>query len=298
MNPETLKFDICLYHNNCADGTGAAYPFWRIHSGNDNFRLLPVDYDKPWPKCIKNKNVVIVDFSYKRDKLFKMSKICKSILILDHHKSAEENLTGIDKELDNVSYIFDMNKSGAQISWNYCYPGIDTPWFIEYIADRDLWKWELKNSKEINKAMFIGNWYNFEKLEELYIQSESKELLINKFIEQGNLLLNYEKILINNAINCAVKCKFEGYVVLLTTCDYSIKSEVGNILSNLDGIDFSATWTYIYNTNEWRISLRGGNNCDIPLHKIAEKFGGGGHPRSCGFTLRDDIHKYFKVIEE
>jgi oligoribonuclease NrnB/cAMP/cGMP phosphodiesterase (DHH superfamily) len=202
MNTEVLKFNICLYHDNCPDGIGAAYPFWRIHENDSNFQIIGAMYNESYPiDKIKNKNVVIVDFSYKRTDLLEMSKVCKSILILDHHKTAKDNLTGIDEECENISYIFDMNRSGAQISWDYCYPTMARPWFIDYIADRDLWKWELPFSKEINKALFIGEWFQFEKLESLYMNTNSVESLKYKFAEQGKIILNCER----NFINIAAK---------------------------------------------------------------------------------------------
>jgi nanoRNase/pAp phosphatase (c-di-AMP/oligoRNAs hydrolase) len=84
---------------------------------------------------------------------------------------------------------------------------------------------------------------------------------------------------------------------MLTTCDYSLISEVGNVLSNLPDIDFAAMYLYSLTDNSWKISLRGGDNCEIQLNKIAEKYGGGGHSKACGFTLRDSMYEYFKLKE-
>lgn len=299
MNPEAKKFDVCLYHNNCPDGIGGAYPFWEIAQDLDNqdFMTLGVNHYEPWPKeVVTGKRVVIVDFSYKRSDLLDMSKVCNEILILDHHKTAEENLTGIDLEASNIKYIFDMDRSGAQIAWDYCYGDMTRPWFIDYIADRDLWKWELPFSKEINKALYFGGWLQFEKLDELYYKCDP-ETTKRKFTEQGKAFLIYEKKLINDAIKSSCKCEFEGHTILLTNCDRNVRSEVGAILAKKDGIDFSATWVYSFENKEWWISLRGSKDCEIPLHHIAQKFGGGGHFSAAAFTIKDDIHKYFKVIK-
>ena len=228
-----------------------------------------------------------------------MAKVCKKILILDHHKTAEENLSGIDLEFGGIiEYVFDMDRSGAQIAWDYCYPTINRPSFIDYIADRDLWNWELKYSKEISKALYFDDWYQFDKLEELYTSPEPKELIIMRFAKQGKLLLKYEQKLINNAIEHAIKCKFEGYTVLLSNCEYTLRSEVGSVLAKQPGIDFSAIWTYSFKDKVWWISLRGSKDCNISLHHIAQKFDGGGHMRSAGFKLKDNIHKYFELIKE
>ena len=96
---------------------------------------------------VKGKNVIIVDFSYPRDVLIKMAEDADSIIVLDHHKTAEENLKGLD------FCIFDMTRSGAVMAWEHFHGKGNTPLLFQYIQDRDLWQWKLPQSKEFSAGL-------------------------------------------------------------------------------------------------------------------------------------------------
>ena len=283
------NFDICLYHAGCPDGTGAAWCFWRENRERiddndicDSFILQEVKHNEPYPKIIKGKNVVIVDFSYDRDTIKEICAEANYLLILDHHDTAQRNLQDLDKEFGNFSYIFDMSRSGAQIAWDWCYPEIQRPWFIEIIADRDLWKWEIPYSKEIGKALFYYGWYTFSGLEKLY---QVKIPEISRFAEQGKILTSIEAKNISHAVGNSVLCNFEGHRVRIATCSPLIRSEVGNALCDMKDCQFAATWRYSFVSDQWWVSLRASKDCKIPLNVLCEKYGGGGHPRACGFAI-------------
>ncbi len=314
FNPK--EFDVVLYHAGCPDGIGAAWPFWRKNKErfqNDKFIIKGVNHNEPYPRnLVENKRVAIVDFSYKRDVIKEICSISKMVWILDHHKTALRELENLQKQIHNFAYIFDMKRSGAQIVWDACYSHKSRPWFIEIIADRDLWKWEIPKSKEIGKALYKGGWYSWEKMEELYSLNENK--IRSKLTRDGELIMEQETRDINYAVSSSILCVFQGYKVRLTTCNPILRSEVGNILSLKEDCDFSATWRYSFEDDQWWISLRGASLSNLDLSKITEKFGGGGHAKACGFTIhgknsqawRDSpqrermasgsIRDYFKIV--
>lgn len=69
------------------------------------------------------------------------------ILVIDHHKK----YINFGK---NVKMIHDLKKSASQLVWSYLYKNQNYPKYIKYIADRDLWKFKLKDSKIINNGFF------------------------------------------------------------------------------------------------------------------------------------------------
>jgi oligoribonuclease NrnB/cAMP/cGMP phosphodiesterase (DHH superfamily) len=78
-----------------------------------------------------------------------------NVFILDHHKTAEEELKDIDDK------IFDMHHSGAYLSWNYFYDfdnenrsvvSSKVREFILLIEDRDLW-----TNKYGDKTLYLFN---------------------------------------------------------------------------------------------------------------------------------------------
>ena len=111
---------------------------------------------------MKEKNVVILDFSFDNATTKKMIEDSNELLVIDHHKSAMVEL----HDISNTR--FDMTKSGAILSWEFFHPGKEPPKFIRYIQDRDLWNWELEYSKEFSAAfdMVPFEFEEFEKFED------------------------------------------------------------------------------------------------------------------------------------
>jgi len=82
--------DVMLYHANCADGFGAAWAAWIKWGDAVDYR--PVSYGQEPPTDLSGKHVLIGDFSYKRDALAVLAETTASLVILDHHKSAVDEL--------------------------------------------------------------------------------------------------------------------------------------------------------------------------------------------------------------
>ena len=101
--------NICIYHGNCADGFGAA---WVVRKALGDIEFFAGKYQEP-PPDVTGKNVVMVDFSYKRPVLLEMAEKANSILIIDHHKTAIEDLIDLPS---NVITKFDMGHSEQQLS--------------------------------------------------------------------------------------------------------------------------------------------------------------------------------------
>lgn len=297
-NISPTDFDVCLYHMGCPDGIGASFPFYRLTKKKGLiFHGVKHDEDPPW-NLIEGKNVVIVDFSYDKNTISKICGIVKHIVILDHHDSTFRDLQGIENKYSNIGYIIDLDRSAAQIAWNWCYSFIDKyvpiPWFINIIADRDLWKWKIRNSREIGKALYHFGWYTWEKMEELYNSNIKESKLKGIFANQGTALLEMEDKSIHYSILHSVLCEFQGYRVRITACNPKYRSEVGSKLAAKKDCDFAVIWRYSFKNDQWWLSLRSTKDCIIPINKIIEKWGGGGHFNACGFTIHGTNSKEWR----
>jgi len=155
---------LCIYHANCADGFTSAWAVWKRYPDTEFHEGF---YGTPPPDCT-DREVVLVDFSYKRDVLLEMAAQAESILILDHHKSAEAELVDLP---DNVTTVFDMNRSGAMISWEYYHDEIP-PVFVEHVQDRDLWRFKVDGTRAFQANVFSYE-YTFENWERINEQSLS-----------------------------------------------------------------------------------------------------------------------------
>lgn len=270
---------FCIYHGNCPDGFGAAWAFHQKYPDTDFFAGV---YGKPHPD-VTGQDVVMVDFTYKRNVLIEMAKTAKSILIIDHHASAQRDLVDLP---ENVSAIFDMRRSGSVLTWEHYFPEKPVPNVLRYIEDRDLWKFTLPNSKEIS-SFILSFPYEFGIWTDMVDNFNE-----TKAAAEGNAI---RRITLKNILElidvAAYRIIIDGYDVPVLNAPYMYASDAGNIMSVNE--PFSATY---YDTEHLRhFSLRS-QETGLDVSKIAQKFGGGGHEHAAGFEMNlelydKDIHR-------
>ena len=250
---------VVLYHAECADGFGAAWALWRRFP---SARYLPVKHGNPPPDKLEGEQVVIVDFSYGRDQLEKLGGLTTSLLVLDHHITAEKALAGLP-----YAY-FDQKKSGAVLAWEWAHER-PAPWLLDYIQDKDLWNWALPASREINAAIasypFDFNlWSNF----------TQKELE-----QEGRAILRYENEIVG---------KLSAQAVLVEFQDAKVPSVQSGVLTSQIGERLSTDYPFciIWHDRDGRryYSMRSRED-GTDVGAIAAAFGGGGHVHAAGFSV-------------
>jgi len=262
--------DLVIYHANCTDGFGAAYAAWKLLG--DRATYFPAKYGEA-PPDVKDKCVVVLDFSYDNATTKRMIADARSFLVIDHHKSAMV-------ELHDVSCThFDMNHSGAMLSWKFFHPGKDAPRMIKHIEDRDLWKWEIPYSKEFAAAFDMVP-FDFEEFDK-YLDDSA----VDDAQERGAYILAYSKTVISKIAKNAHARKLHGKDVLVVNSPHWM-SEIGNALSTR--CDFAVIWYYDHSTRQVKVSLRAHHD-DADVSEVAKKYGGGGHRKAAGFALPPDV---------
>jgi len=268
---EPSSVDCVIYHANCTDGFGAAFSAWKLLGNRAEYHAR-AHGDKP--PNIKGKNVVILDFSFNNKTTKRLIKEANNLLVIDHHKSAMVEL----HDISNTH--FDMTKSGATLSWEFFHPGKEAPKFIQYITDRDLWKWELPYSKEFSAAFDMVP-YEFEEFEKFEDDS-----VFDDAVKRGSFILAYSKTVIKKVCEKSVSKKYKGMDVSVVNSSHWI-SEIGAKLS--PDCDFALIWYYDHNDQKTRVSLRSFHD-RIDVSEIAKDYKGGGHKKAAGFTLAKDVH--------
>ena len=268
---EPSNVNCIIYHADCTDGFGAAYSAWKLLGNRAEYHACK--HGSP-PPDVKGKSVAILDFSFDNATIKKMIKIAENLIVIDHHKSSMVELHDI------TSTVFDMTKSGAILSWEFFHPGKEPPKFVQYIQDRDLWKWELPYSREFSAAfdMIPFEFEEFEKYED--------DSVFDDTVKRGSYILAYSKTVIKKVCEKASTRKFGGLDVLVVNASHWI-SEIGSRLS--PDCDFAMIWYYDHNDYKIKVSLRSFHET-VDVSEIAKKFGGGGHKKAAGFTLLPDAH--------
>lgn len=270
---------FCIYHANCADGFTAAWAVWRAHPDTEFHAGI---YGEAPPDCTAH-DVVMVDFSYKRDALLEIAAVANSVLILDHHKSAESELIDLP---DNITAIFDMERSGAMMAWNHYHPDYPAGDLIIHVQDRDLWQFKREQTRAFQANLFSME-YTFENWDRVNSIC-ADDYKYHQFVAEGEAIERKHFKDVAELIRVAAsRSVIAGFDVPTLNAPYFFSSDAGHDMGQ--GEPFAACY---WDTPKGRVfSLRsedGGE--DVSL--VAAKFGGGGHKHAAGFTLKiDELHK-------
>ena len=138
---------LVIYHGrNCPDGFAAALAARLFYSdaaqyvGLDHGDVKTLD-DLP---AVAGRAVYILDFSFAEDILRGIEAQAAKLVLLDHHQSAAEKLTGFACRCGVVH--FDMGKSGARLAWEFFHSDASIPDLVRFVEDRDLWNWQYPDS--------------------------------------------------------------------------------------------------------------------------------------------------------
>ena len=265
-----MKEAVLLYHSNCPDGFGAAWSFWRKYGNSIDY--IPVSHGAE-PPDVSGLNVFMADFCYKRDILLSLKDKAKSITVLDHHKSAEEDCGDLD------FCTFDMDHSGAYMAWRYLNPNDRVPLLIRYVEDRDLWRWKLDSTESILSAVdsFEKTFENWDMLNDCLDEVNSPSW--GRVKTMGDGILQYKRSLISSLMRNVHNISIAGKSVPAINIPF-FQSEVAAELAKES--DYAAA--YYFDGESYKFSLRSKPDGD-DVSLIAGIFGGGGHKNAAGFRV-------------
>jgi len=254
----------------------------------------------------------MVDFSLRtRAENIAVFESARSFKIYDHHKTAEAELKGLDFA------VFDMNRSGAGITWDELFgkydheffsnklaehidlgagrkyigmPEPQRPWYVDYVQDRDLWVHGLPQTKQVNAYIMTlpfteTAWRGLDNMR----PSAAAELGTGALAH----VEHYVREIINHRQMGTIPSGITGvsvtgrhepvelkYTVAVVNAPYLNISEVGNVLTDYAHIGMG--W-FERGDGVIQFSLR--STGDIDVSAIAKQFGGGGHKHTAGFQM-------------
>lgn len=273
---------LVIYHDHCMDGFTAAWVVNRALAGE--CELLPASYSSPAPN-VQGRDVLIVDFSYPRTELLRMAAEARSLLVLDHHKTAEEALA------DLPFATFDSERSGAGLAWDHFFPGVDRPWLVAFVEDRDLWRFALPGSRAINAYLraiepSLRAWDDLHRIEWV----RDKNTPFEQLIGHGSAILAHIEQTARRTAERAGSAELAGHVVPIVNAGPELASEVGNLLSR--AAPFAIVWSQDA-TGVYHYSLRSSREFaeHVDVAEVARALGGGGHRHAAGFTSATAVHR-------
>ncbi len=308
MNFPKDEVDVIIYHNPCNDGFASAYiahMYYKLMQNNRSIDFVGANYSDVWPQQqTAGKNVLIADFSYPLTVMQNALNITsdkqpKQVIIIDHHKTAQSGLESLNHE--KVEKIFNMNRSGCGLVWEFFFGAAPMPLFLRMIEDNDLWKHSIEGTKPLIAYLRI-NQISFELFDAL-----QDEKFLREAILKGESYLEYENSLIEKASKRAVikLVQFKNtnrkiYSLVAHAEAAEFKSELGNkLVRDYPATDFSVVMQYNPYSNLTFCSLRS-SETGVDVSEISKDFlGGGGHRNASGATIKNAVtcisHKSYDV---
>ncbi len=282
MNKDT----IIIYHGDCSDGFGGAWSAWKKFGESADY-FGAHHGDEP-PQELKDKVIYFIDFVYPRPIMEVLKKANKKIIIIDHHKTASDTIELADEKL------FDMENSGAVLSWQYFHPDKEIPTIIRHIEDRDLWNWNMSGTREVLASFDLLS-QDFQSWDSAILDFDNSDEKRKGFVANGGLLMLQWNNLCEDIIkDDAVLVEFEGIRTYSVNASSVFASDLGNMLSKkLSPI--AIVWHQKEDGN-FVVSLRSDGTCDVS--EIAKKYGGGGHSAAAGFRILADNPFPWKIIKK
>ena len=270
---------LVIYHGrSCPDGFAAAlaarlfYGERAEYLGLDHGDVTTVE-DLP---ALDGRTVYILDFSFSPEILTQVEARAAKLVLLDHHQSAADKLTGFACRCGVVH--FDMGKSGARLAWEFFHPDRAIPALVTFVEDRDIWVWRYPESAAFLAALDMEV-FDFARWAEIAAFDADQ---LAQFMARGQAMDEKFGKLAADIAEGAQPVAFNGQSGLMVNAPGVFHSLVGDLLSKKSGT-FALMWT-AGKGGIVKVGLRSqrGYNCIA----LAESMGGGGHAQACGFKMK------------
>lgn len=256
-----------LYHHNCPDGFGAAWAAWRHFL--DRAEYVPMTYGRKLPLTLAPV-VYLVDFCLPRPELERLAAAGHTVQVIDHHKTNAADAEGWPHA------VFDMERSGAMLTWRFFHPATPIPKLIEYVQDRDLWRFMLPASRAV--GAWLESWpYDFVTWTGLAQRIEGD---FGGVAAEGGALVRFKAQRVKVMADSCRWIRIGGQKVPAANASVFF-SEVGEELCLRNpAVPFAAYWfDRADGSRQW--GLRSKHGFDVS--EVAKTYGGGGHQAASGF---------------
>jgi len=282
---------VVFYHDNCEDGFTAWWVAQRaLEARGVRAYGLAVQYGhydfEAELAAAEGMPVFVLDFCFTRPEMERLAAAASSLVVCDHHKTAEAALAGFMPAMEAAGHTvhvdFDMKRSGAGVTWGY-FHAPPPPLLVRYIEDRDLWRWVLPHSKAINA--YLGTLPH-----DLEAWDTARHALSEEFAQavtwgRGALASvdRWVGSVVDSTLRWVSVPTSPSFDVPCINVGYKGCSEaVGAVADRHPSAPFALGW-WVRGDGQVVFSLRSRGEVDVS--DVAKQFGGGGHAKAAGFTL-------------
>ncbi|HYF29302.1 MAG TPA: hypothetical protein VEA36_02985 [Candidatus Paceibacterota bacterium] len=264
---------VIFYHGGCLDGFGGAYAAWKKFGDGAEYVPLSRGEEPPYDVAA-GAHAYFIDFVYAKDVMARFLEVAAHVTALDHHEGAVEDIRSVP------DHVYETEHSGAGIAWKYFHPDAPVPSIVAYAEDIDLYRFALPETRAIITYLEVQP-MNFAVWDEITRKLDDPTLR-EEMLQKARTYAEYFQLLVDQSVDHAKLVSFEGQEVYFGTTHpmKSMKSLVGNLLAKKQG-PFALVVSA--HPSGYGVSIRGDGTVDVS--KIAQKYGGNGHPNSAGFLI-------------
>ena len=267
---------VCLHHND-ADGRASAAVVRRAYDGQ--VVTIEMNYGDPlqWDQIEPAKRVVVVDFSLPLEQMQKLAQ-GRELIWIDHHISAIRALSEAAREWHGLQ---DTREAACVLSWQYFFPNQPVPHALVLIGDRDVWRWAETDTGPFDAGLQQEDPDpNNDKLWLPLLADDPPTL--QRLIERGTILRAAHLNDIRRQVaHFGYPVIFEGQ----RTLAINVRGN-GDLGEAMLALNFPVGYCYIEGMQNGKlmtfVSLF---SSEVDVSRIAQKFGGGGHPGAAGFSF-------------
>lgn len=284
---------LVIYHGNCWDGFCAAWVARKVLGPDCDF--IPFQYGVDPPDCT-GRDVYVLDFSFPRNRMRGILSQANRVVVIDHHKTAQAELAGLTDEFllrpdlitnqpgSQLPIIhFDMEKSGGRLAWEFfctdpklSLANCPVPWLVDYTEDRDLWRWKLDWSREINA--WLRSWpLDFAQWDSFALVGPGCRAW-DMWVDAGSAILRREKQIVDDHVAHANEIELDGHKILAVNATVLFSDIAGELAKDRP---FGAA--YFIRADGKRVWSLRSTDAGVDVSAVAKAHGGGGHRNAAGF---------------
>jgi hypothetical protein len=261
---------LCIYHKNCLDGNGAAAI---VKRKEPDCEFLSMQYSHQ-PPTVLDRKVYIVDFGLSLEHMRALKAQASEVVWIDHHASQLSTHRALGWG------VLDTSECGSTLTWKVLFGELPPPPVLAYIKDKDLWRWELPDSRAI--AAGLSQTFPGDKFSGLLEADLAEMARIGRPLVEARNERVAKAVKLGTSIDAPYG--MAGVRALVVNCNQD-QNEVGDhicMASAAGGLGYDLAIIYYRKgtTGQWVHSLRASEGGRIDCATIADRRGGGGHPSS------------------
>jgi oligoribonuclease NrnB/cAMP/cGMP phosphodiesterase (DHH superfamily) len=267
---------LCMHHNDADGRCSAAIVRRALGAGvmmrEMDYEVVPI----PWDDIAAAGKILIVDFSFPLEHMQRMMSMAEVIWI-DHHKSSLEALA----DLNDLPGLRNLEEAACVLTWKFFFPDQAVPIAVNYIGDRDVWRFAFEQTAAFCEGLFQENTHpSNDALWAPLLDGDDE--MVHRLIEIGEILYQARMKQIERRVKQdTFEVEFEGHRTLVINSRGS--GDLGHAMCR-EGYEVAYCYIDGYHNGRMLTNVALFSE-EVDVSVIASRFSGGGHPGAAGFTF-------------